>query len=140
MTLTDPRDDDIARLMERILWVENLLQQQYPESQLTQSVSDLVWLQKIIDEGVLNVWETYHLQSLGIAFGRVLVRAVPGLDWAIVEDETGRDPVIRYKHTTLRVNVLTVISKRLERGERPDLDWLYTCAIESINKERDQCD
>lgn len=80
--------------------------------------------------------QTYELQSLGVVFGDVLVSELP-LRWVMVTDEFGTDPTLRLKNTTLQVNALTMISKRVERGERVDLADLLRFTREYIaNNEK----
>jgi hypothetical protein len=57
------------------------------------------------------------LQCLGVSFGDVLESELP-LRWVMVTDELGTDPTLRFKRTTIQVNALTMISKRVERGEK----------------------
>lgn len=57
--------------------------------------------------------------------GRILGSNLDGLDWAIIEDEYGRDPTLRYRDTSLVFGVLTMISKRVEAGEVPDVQALF---------------
>jgi hypothetical protein len=55
----------------------------------------------------------------------------------MVMDEFGTDPTLRFKNTTLQVNVLTMISKRVERGERVDVSDLLRWTREHIaNSEK----
>ena len=35
----------------------------------------------------------------------------------MVTDEYGTDPTLRFKDSTIQINVLTMISKRVEKGE-----------------------
>ena len=42
----------------------------------------------------------------------------------MVADEYGTDPTLRFKETTLQINALTMISKRVERDEAVDLSEL----------------
>jgi len=65
---------------------------------------------------------------------------INGLDWWIVEDEYGRDPCLRYEHTTLQINPLTMISKRLERGERVSERELYELTVEAITSRKQSAD
>jgi hypothetical protein len=57
-----------------------------------------------------------ELQCLGVAFGDVLAGELP-LHWAMVTDEFGTDPTLRFERTTAMFNALTMISKRVERGD-----------------------
>jgi hypothetical protein len=93
--------------------------------ELGTELDDLDRLQRLLDAGVLQADQTYDLQCLGIAFGRILVASMPGLDWAMLDDEYGRDPTLRYDESSLTINTLTLLSKRVERGERVDVRDLY---------------
>jgi hypothetical protein len=43
----------------------------------------------------------------------------------MITDEYSTDPTLRFKNTTMNINALTMISKRVERGERVDVVWLW---------------
>jgi hypothetical protein len=87
-------------------------------------------LQNLIDDRVFNKSQTYELQSLGIALGDVFASELP-LRWVMVTDEFGTDPTLRFKETALQVNPLTMISKRVERGESVSVQSL-------LDKTREQ--
>jgi uncharacterized protein DUF3806 len=86
--------------------------------------ADIVLLQRAIDAPALSQHETVGWQSLGIAFGMILAREL-GLCWVMVDDEYGRDPALQYENTTTLIFPLTIISKRIERGEPPVLRELF---------------
>jgi hypothetical protein len=100
-------------------------------SSLTKTTKDLATLQRLIDDSVFKKSQTYELQSLGVAFGDVLASALP-LRWVMITDEYGTDPTLRYKQTTLNVNVLTMISKRIEGGQRVSLSRLFQNTREQL--------
>jgi Domain of unknown function (DUF3806) len=87
-------------------------------------------LQNLIDDRVFNKSQTYEFQSLGVAVGDVLASELP-LRWVMVTDEFGTDPTLRFKETTLQVNALTMISKRIEKDEPVSVQWL-------LDKTREQ--
>jgi hypothetical protein len=89
------------------------------------SIADLSRLQMLLDSGVIDREATYTLQALGIAFGKVFVNDNPGYDWWMVEDEYGRDPAIRYERSSLLAYPRTMLSKRIEDGEKVDVLDLY---------------
>lgn len=124
--ITAPTADDIDRLAKQWLVADRYVQEQCGGARLHRTEADLQLLQRVIDAQVIAPTQTYELQCLGIALGRVLAANVEGLDWAIVDDEYGRDPTIRYRQTTLQLNVLTVISKRVEKGEPVDVQQMYS--------------
>jgi hypothetical protein len=78
----------------------------------------------VINDKVFSTTQTYELQSLGVVLGDVLAKPL-GLHWVIVSDEYGTDPTLRYLDTTIQVNALTVISKRIEDGESVDVQAIY---------------
>ncbi len=119
------KDADIDRLAKYWLCAEALVREYCGGAQLDQSAGALDLVQSILDAGVLSPDQTFELQSLGVVLGRVLAHNIEGLDWAVVDDEYGRDPTIRFRDTTLILNVLTMISKRVESGERPDTRDMY---------------
>lgn len=80
-------------------------------------------LQRLIDDKVFKKSQTYELQSLGVVFGDVLDSELP-LRWVMITDEYGTDPILRFKNTSLNINPLTMISKRVERDEPVDLSRL----------------
>src|SRR5262249_30432061 len=131
--LSDPNKEDTARRAEQWLVAFDLVRRHCGE-ELDQSLTDLGRIQRVLDLGVLAPTDTYELQCLGIALGRVLAHNVPGLDWAIVDDEYGRDPTIRFRKTTFQINVLTQISKRIERGEHVDVRRLYDLNVENVGR------
>ena len=88
---------------------------------LTKSTADFALLQRIIDKGLLRPDQTWELQALGVCFGDALAEYVEGLKWAQVTDEYGTDPTLRYKNSSIQINALTSISKRVERGDAVDI-------------------
>jgi len=75
--------------------------------------------------------QTYELQCLGVAFGDVLASELP-LRWVMVTDEYGTDPTLRFKETTLQINALTMISKRVKRDEAVNLSELLHVTREQL--------
>ena len=69
-----------------------------------------------------------------MAFGHIMCENVPALDWWIVEDEYGRDSILRYGQTSLQLSVLTMISKRLEDGLHVNVRGLFVGTLETIQK------
>jgi hypothetical protein len=81
-------------------------------------------LEVILGSGWIEPGATLKLQSLGVTFGDALAQALP-LDWVIVEDEHGRDPALRLAGTDALLFPLTMISKRVERGEDVNVVSLF---------------
>jgi Domain of unknown function (DUF3806) len=94
----EPSDDDYTALAKRWLSISNLVKEDYGY-ELDQSLDDLGYLQKVIDDSSIDAQNRYATECLGIAFGRVLASNEEGMDWWAVVDDYGRGLVIRYKHT-----------------------------------------
>lgn len=109
---------DVARSMDKQReFVSDLVKKTLPGKSLIQSASDFAIIQRIVNQKVLRSDQTWELQALGVCFGDALATQNPDLKWVLVTDEYGTDPTLRYKNTSLQINALTMISKRVERGE-----------------------
>jgi len=124
---------DRARLDQQRAIVAAAVKQRYGTPKLTKSIADLGPLQHLIDDKVFAKAQTYELQSLGVAFGDVLAAELP-LRWVMVTDEYGTDPTLRFKETTVQINALTMISKRVETGEVVDLRDLLRQTREHLSR------
>lgn len=92
-------------------------------------------LQVILDQGWIEKAETQKLQSLGVTFGDMLCEKL-GLTWVMVEDEYGRDPAVMVPKTTILAFPLTAISKRVEEGEKVDVQQLLDGFCELIERRK----
>ena len=113
--------DTIKRMEKQRLLVASLVQKHFATEKLTKTRADFAILQKVVDAKIIPRDKALELQFLGIVFGDALAATVEGLAWWEVTDEYGTDPTLRYKETTLQINVLTMISKRIEDGEECDI-------------------
>ena len=123
--------EDRTRLAQQRAIATAAAKQRYGTSILKKTVADLPVLQGLIDDKVFSKTQTYELQSLGIAFGDVLASELP-LRWVMVTDEYGTDPTLRFKGTTVQINALTMISKRIERDEKVNLSELLQITREQL--------
>jgi hypothetical protein len=120
-----------ARLEKQRGVVAAAAKQRYGTVALTKTKADLVVLQRLLDDRVFTKTQTYELQCLGIAFGDVLASELP-LRWMMVTDEYGTDPTLRYKDTTIQINALTMLSKRVERDEEVDVQTMRRMTGEQV--------
>jgi hypothetical protein len=132
-TITAPDDADIERLAQHVVRVGQLAAEHLDED-LTDDDADLELVQELLDLGAVPPDATYDLQCLGTVLGMRLVEASDGIDWAIVEDEHGRDPALRYLDTSLLVFPLTMISKRVEDGEDVDVHELFAHLVADLEQ------
>lgn len=115
--------EDISRLEEQRSLIKKFLK---PESykKFETPAGKLGTLRAILESGVFSKEKTYELQSLGVVLGDVFVQDM-GFEWIVVQDEYGRNPAIHHPDKSIILFPLTMISKRIERGENPDVFELY---------------
>jgi hypothetical protein len=89
----------------------------------------------ILREKWVEPTETWKLQSLGVALGDALAQRLD-MNWMIVEDEYGRDPTLKDPILPLNINPLTMISKRVERGETPDIFEMFKDGCNMVDELR----
>lgn len=71
---------------------------------------------------------------MGVVLGDVFVQDM-GFHWIIVQHDYGRDPAIKFQNTSVLLFPLTMISKRIERGETVDVFDLYN-GVAAIAREK----
>lgn len=122
-TVTPLAEADLANVETGRAWVRDFFtpEARHKYDMLTEK---LRLLQSILDAGWIEPSETAKLQCLGITLGDALVQEL-GMEWVMVEDEYGREPAIRMPGTTVILFPLTMISKRIERGETVDVGDLF---------------
>jgi len=90
-------------------------------------------IRAIIQQGILKPNQTYELRSLGIVLGDAFAQELK-MEWVMVEDGFGRDPAIRLPGTSIILYPLTMISKRIERGESVDIFGLFNGVITRVRE------
>ena len=65
-------------------------------------------------------------------FGDVLASEL-SLRWVMITDEYGTDPTLRFKNTSININALTMLSKRVERDEPVDVFSLLQTNREALS-------
>ncbi len=91
----------------------------------------------LIDVIIKNNWiekhETYKLQCLGISFGDALAQELK-MKWVTIEDEYGSDPALILEGTSIKLFPLTMISKRVERGDLVEVIELFGMTCSNIRQ------
>ena len=126
------RAEDKQHLDQQRALIAHVAKQRYGTPALTKSKTDIPILQRLLDDNVFKKSQTYELQSLGVVFGDVLASEFP-LRWVMITDEYGTDPTLRYKETSVNINALTMISKRVEKDEPVDVSELLRKTGEALS-------
>jgi Domain of unknown function (DUF3806) len=117
-------EGDQQRLRDRRAVVEAQLGNEDAKQKYQTAAGKLGTLRAILQAGVFKRGQTHELQCLGVVLGDAFVQEL-GMEWIIVEDEYGRDPAVRMPGTSIILYPLTMISKRIERGEQVDVFELF---------------
>jgi hypothetical protein len=115
---------DNKRLIEQRSVVEKYLGDPNSRKKYRKPAGKLGILHALLEAKVFKLSQKYELQCMGIVLGDVFIENM-GFHWVMVQDQNGRDPAIQYKQTSVILYPLTMISKRLERGETVDIFLLY---------------
>lgn len=136
-TFSALNEADLEHLDRQREWVRGHFIEQAEENYQSKS-EKLRLIQIILDAEWIDSNETWKLQSLGVAFGDALAQELD-LAWMIVEDEYGRDPTLKDKYSALNINPITMISKRIERGEKVSVIDLFdgiSSRVRDIRREQ----
>ena len=133
-----PPQEELTEVARKWVAVERLVEEAY-RVPLTTEPTALGLLQRLLDEDVVSR-DPYALQCLGAVLGRIMVATIPGLDWILIEDDNGKDMCLRYADTSLCIFPLTMISKRLERGEVADIAGLYELTRSDVQRLANEVD
>ena len=125
--------EERKRLDQQRAVIASAVRQKYGALTLSKTNKDLPILQQLIDDKVFKKSQTYELQSLGVVFGDVLASELD-LRWVMITDEYGSDPTLRYKNTSININALTMISKRVEGDESVDVFSLLRKNREALSE------
>lgn len=131
-----PLSDAATRHMERQReFVTNLMSTNFPGERITGTEKDFHLLQRVLDAELLLTTQTWELQSLGVVLGDALTKRILGLQWMEVTDSYGTSPVLLYLDTTLQLNPVTMLSKRVEAGKAVNVAEFVAALVEYVQKE-----
>lgn len=96
--------------------------------------TDLDAIQRLLDRELVARDDEYGQQALGVALGDSLARDHRTLAWAVVDDQYGHSRALRYRDTANLFFPVTMISKRVQAGERVDVRALYDQVAADVAK------
>ena len=135
--ISDLTAEDELLLQKQRAVIEEYLSNEEARRKYETPAGKLGAIRTILRAGVFKRDQTYNLQCLGIVLGDVFVQKMK-MEWIMVEDENGRDPAIRMPGTSIILFPLTMISKRIERGEEVDVFDLFNRLANWVEeKQRD---
>jgi len=132
--VTPPSAADRARLEAQRAVCERYLAGESRTNYAT-AAGKLGLVRALLAARVFRAEQTYELECLGIVFGDAMAQEA-GLEWAMITDENGRDPVLRVPGSSFLLFPLTMISKRVERGEEVDVFELFEGVLAQLEHVR----
>lgn len=124
---SEPTDEQYRELVRMWLSISRLVDEEYRYT-LDQSLEDLTYLQRVIDDDLIDKSDAYAARCIGFAFGGVIIANNEGFDWWVVNDEFGEEYVVRYGETSFQLNVMNIFLKRFADG----IDVCVTDFYESL--------
>lgn len=102
-------------------------------AQIRENQTDLETLQRIIDRELIDEEDSLALQALGAVLGNVMKAEVDQLEWKIYEDELGRSRALCVENTEECLFPITMLSRRMETGLKPNVRKVYDNALDIID-------
>lgn len=135
--ISSPTHADIEQMAAQRQLIERYLADELSRQKYKTPAGKLGTLRAMLAASIFDATQTHELQSMGIVLGDVFVQDM-GFHWVIVEDSNGRDPALQYLDTSVILYPLTMISKRIERGETVDVFDLYNGIADLAQQQIDQ--
>lgn len=137
--VTPPTRADLERLATQRAPIEKYLGDEASRKNYATVPGKLGLLRALIEQRVFKPTQTYELQCMGVVLGDAFVQQLK-LEWVMVEDSSGRDPAVRVPKRSIIVFPLTMISKRIERGEAVDVFDLFNGVADDIERLKKEAD
>jgi Domain of unknown function (DUF3806) len=132
-TVATPTTFDQERLTKQRAVIEKFLADDASRAKYATAAGKLGTLRELLQRKQFAPSQTYELQCMGIVLGDAFVQKL-GMEWVTVTDEHGSDPAVRLPGTSLIIYPLTMISKRVERGEAVDIFDLFNGIADQIDE------
>ncbi len=102
---------------------------------LRRDLSDLSTLQRIVDKELVATDNFELQQAMGVVLGNVMLADFPNtLEWKIYEDELGRSRALCARKTNDCLFPVTMLSRRMEVGTKPNVRKIYDDALLRLEK------
>jgi len=89
------------------------------------NIGDMRLLQRFVNSQVLDKTDKQSLQALGVILGDIYTQKNKHLKWAVYEDELGRTHAVCIENTKQCLFVMTMLSRRMEVGLKPNVQTLF---------------
>jgi hypothetical protein len=131
--------EDVQRLDKQRGVITRFLSDDDSREKYQKVAGKLGTLRTLLEQKKFQPTQTYELQSMGVVLGDAFVQEM-GMEWVMVEDKHGPDPAVRLPGTSVILFPLTMISKRVERGETVDVFDLFNGVADQIDQIKNTAD
>jgi hypothetical protein len=131
-TVSLPSAADLEQLAKQRAIVERYLGDDDSREKYKSAAGKLGLLRALLTQNVFKPTQTYELQCMGVVLGDVFVQEL-GMEWVTVADEHGTTPAVRMPSSSIIIYPLTMISKRVERGEKVDVFEIFNGLADQID-------
>jgi hypothetical protein len=131
--ITALTETDQKRLRDQRAVVEEFIADESSREKYQTAAGKLGTIRAILRSNALKPNQTYELQCLGVVLGDAFVQDRK-MEWVMVEDDQGRDAAVRLPGANVIIFPLTMISKRVERGETVDVFDLFNGVAEQMEE------
>lgn len=102
---------------------------------IRKDLSDLDTMQRLVDRNIVAQDDYETQQSMGLVLGNLILADFPNtFEWKVYEDEIGRSRALCVKKTSDCLFPITMLSRRMEVGTKPDVKKIHTEAILLMEK------
>jgi hypothetical protein len=127
---------DWAMLRHHVATIQALLKKRYDAPPLEQTLADLSYLQKLLDDNLFEAHQTEEIAAIGVVFGNVVQRQLV-FEWVMAERGREREPALQLKtQPSLVVHPLKMVRDPIAAGEAVDLQRLYRIMKDEVARTR----
>lgn len=97
--------------------------------------NDIEVMQLLLDKSLVRPEQTLELQAMGVILGN-LIKEQEKLKWVVYTDRLGRSKALLVPHKEDVIFPVTMISRRVETGNKVDINALFNKAIDEVERIR----
>jgi len=120
-----------ARMTSQRALIDDLVSRNFGSGFNGNKTHDIALLQRTLDRNLVTSDQTPELQAMGVILGDLLAQEL-GMHWVTYQDQLGRSKALRYRDSQNLLFPITMISRRIEVGNRTPVAEIYQKAYDII--------
>ena len=114
-------------------WASNTVKKTLTKD-FTAQESDIVRIQQVMDGGKIQLNQRTAWESLGYAFGFILVNEMDGLDWVTVVQGKKEYPALQFKGSDLLIDPAGLVWNAIKSHQKVDLKAEYARIKQAVEQ------